>query len=273
MYAPERRALITKLVQERERMSVHELAEHLQVTPETVRKDLTELEAHGLLERTHGGAVRVDRLSYFTPVTQRMGLRLDEKRAIAHEALRLIRPDDTIAIDAGTTTIHLAQAIPATMNLTVVTYSILVASALVDRRNVNVYMLGGQLRENSRAAVGGWAEDQLRQVTVDHAFLGVDGIDTRHGLTTHNLAEARVKALMVQSARSVTVLADSSKFGRQEFARVDDLSGVNTIVTDSGVAPHWAGDLAQHDVALVVTHPESGARVSAPRKGSADRVG
>lgn len=77
----------------------------------------------------------------------------------------------------------------------------------------------------------------------------------------------------MQSARSVTVLADSSKFGRQEFARVDDLSGVNTIVTDSGVGPHWAGDLAQHDVQLVVTHPEPDARGSAPRTGGPDRLG
>ena len=246
MYAAERRAEILRLVQERGRVAVQALAEHLSVAPETVRKDLNELERHGLVARTHGGVVRVDRLSYITPVTERSGLREAEKRAIAAHAVTQLEQDSTIGIDAGTSTIALARAIPPALRLTVVTYSIVVAGILADHPGVTVYTLGGEFRPNSRASVGTWAEQQLSSITLDACFISVDGISVQHGLTTHNLAESRVKALMIAASHRAFVLADSSKLGRREFAKVGALSSVDHIITDAGSSSaDWVAPVAE----------------------------
>lgn len=258
MYLAERQAEISRLTQELERVSVQELAARFAVTPETIRKDLSELEVHGLIKRTHGGAVRVERLSYSTPVTERTELRHEEKRAMARAAIPMLRPDATVGIDAGTSTIELAQAIPRDLPLTVVTYSILVAGALVDLPQVSVYLLGGLLRPNSRGAVGTWAQRQLSDVTLDIAFLSVDGISVQQGLTTHNLEEAQIKQKMAHAARRVVVLADSSKFGKEEFSRVLPCQRVDDIITDWRLNPEWKFSLRDCDVRLIISEsPEA----------------
>lgn len=245
MYAAEREREILTVLRDQGRVSVHEMARRLAVTPETVRRDFTELEHRGLLRRTHGGAVKVERLSYSTPVTDREGMYDDEKKAIAQRAVDLIEDDSTIGIDAGTTTIKLAEAIGPDRRLTVVTYSVIVAGILVGHPNVTVHMLGGELRENSRAAVGSWTLDQVSNVTLDAVFLSVDGINRRHGLTTHNQAEAAVKSALMHAARRTVVVADHSKLKREEFARVAPLEHADIIVTDHQAPSHYVQQLEE----------------------------
>lgn len=245
MYAAERHREILGAVREQDRVSVQTLAESLGVTPETVRRDLTELEHRGLLRRTHGGAVRIERMSYSTPVTDRKGLYDDEKAAIAAFALEQIADDSTIGIDAGTSTIKLSELIPRTRRLTVVTYSLIVATNLAAHPHVKVHFLGGQIVENSRAAVGPWTLDAISRVTMDQVFLSVDGINRRHGLTTHNIDEAAVKSALMAASRRTVVLADNSKLKREEFGRVAPLEKVDEIITDSGVEPSYVHDLEE----------------------------
>lgn len=245
MYAAERHREILGAVRDQDRVSVQTLAETLGVTPETVRRDLTELEHRGLLRRTHGGAVRVERMSYSTPVTDRKGQYDDEKAAIAAAALAEIVDDSTIGIDAGTSTIKLSELIPPTRRLTVVTYSLIVAANLAAHPHVKVHFLGGQIQENSRAAVGGWTLDLVSRVTLDQVFLSVDGINRRHGLTTHNLDEAAVKSALMAASRRTIVLADNSKLKREEFGRIAPLERVDQIITDAGVEPSYVRDLEE----------------------------
>ncbi|MFD1860321.1 DeoR/GlpR transcriptional regulator [Aeromicrobium camelliae] len=237
MYAAERHREIVAAVRQHDRVTVQELAGRLSVTPETIRRDLSELEQRGLLRRTHGGAVRVERTSYVSPVTdaERQNLNAAEKTAIAREALAHVEDDSTIAIDAGTSTIKLAELIGPERRLTVVTYSLVVATVLAGHPHVSVHLLGGRVVANSRSAVGPWTEELVDRVTLDTAFLSVDGVNVRHGITTHNIDEASIKAKLMKAARSTVVLADSTKFGREEFGRIAALSEVDTILTNEGV--------------------------------------
>ncbi|MDT0269638.1 DeoR/GlpR family DNA-binding transcription regulator [Streptomyces sp. DSM 44915] len=261
MYAAERQREIMSVIRLRDRASVQDLAQALGVTPETVRRDLTALERRGLLRRTHGGAVHVERVSFSTPVTDRAGVYDAEKDAIAAGALERIVDDSTIGIDAGTTTIKLAELIPKTSRLTVVTYSLIVASELAAHPGVQIHFLGGQIQENSRAAVGTWALEHIGRITLDQVFLSVDGINTRHGLSTHNLAEAQVKAALMNAARHTVVMADRSKFGREEFGRVAPLADVDLIITDAGVSAEQLAEVREQGPEVIAI---PGSRATAP---------
>lgn len=231
-------------IREHGRATVNDLAEALAVTTATVRRDLSDLEERGLLRRTHGGAVRVERVSFTVPVTNRVGQFDEEKRAIAAHALGMIDDDMTVGIDAGTSTIELAKLITPDRRLTVVTYSLIVASTLAGHPDVRVQFLGGEVRENSRATVGSWTLEMARRITLDIAFLSVDGISPTFGLTTHNLQEAEIKRALMDAARRSVVLADRSKLARSEFGRIAPLEDVHDVVTD---------DLAPADLVADVT--------------------
>ncbi|MAT17103.1 MAG: D-beta-D-heptose 1-phosphate adenosyltransferase [Leifsonia sp.] len=235
MYAPERHQAILELAQSRGRVDVRDLAEQLQVTPETIRRDLTSLERRGLVRRAHGGAVPIERASLSHTVPERETVQSAEKTAIAYAALAEVPDSGSILIDAGTTTIRLAESLPRDRRLTVVTHSLPVAMALTDRREIELHFLGGMLRGDSLSAVGTWTHQMIGMVAVDVAFLSVNGITPERGLTTSNLAESAVKSAMIRAARRTVVLADHRKFGREEFSRIAPLAAVDTIITDEGV--------------------------------------
>lgn len=233
MYAPERHQAILEQARSNGRVEVRELAELLSVTPETIRRDLTSLERRGLVRRAHGGAIPVERSVVGPAVTDRNAIQVAEKRAIATAALEELPDGGSIIIDAGTTTIALAELLPADRQLTVVTHSLPVAMALAGRDNIELHMLGGQVRATSRASVGTWTHQMVSMVSVDVAFLSINGITPERGLTTHNIAEAAVKSAMIKASRRSIVLADHSKFGREEFGRVAPLAAIDTIITDA----------------------------------------
>lgn len=233
MYAAERHQAILEQARANGRVDVRELAELLNVTPETIRRDLTSLERRGLVRRAHGGAIPVERSVMSSPVSAREELFTAEKLAIATAALEEIPDGGSIIIDAGTTTIGLAKLLPAGRSLTVVTHSLPVAMALSDRDDIELLVLGGSVRQSSRAAVGTWTHQMVSMVSVDVAFLSVSGITPERGLTTHNIAEAAVKTALIKAAKRSIVLADHTKFGREEFGRIAPLGAIDTIITDA----------------------------------------
>lgn len=255
MFAAEREREILTALRQQGRISVKNMARQLEVTPETVRRDLKELEQRSLLRRTHGGAVKLERLSFSTPVTARKGLHDEEKVAISRVAAELIEENSTIAIDAGTTTIHLAEAISHERRLTVVTYSLIVASTLAAHPNVTVHMLGGEVKTNSRATIGDWASNAIERITLDQVFLSVDGINEKHGLTTHNMGEAVVKSKLIDASRQAVVLADHSKLMREEFSRVASLELIDLIITDHNAPRNYIEKLEELGPDIVIADP------------------
>lgn len=231
MYAPERHQQILETARARGRVEVAGLARELAVTPETVRRDLTALERRGVLRRVHGGAIPVERLGIEPGVADRETHAAGEKDRIARAALDELPDGGSIILDAGTTTVRLAELLPTDRELTVVTHSIPVASILVSRHNLTLHLLGGVVRGRTLAAVGDWTRAQVAEVYADVAFMGTNSISVERGLTTPDTVEASVKRALMQAARRTVVLADHTKFGREDFARVAPLTDVDTVIT------------------------------------------
>lgn len=243
MYAEERQQHILETARTDGRVEVTALAERLDVTPETVRRDLTALERRGLLRRVHGGAIPVERLGFEPAVATREERLVTEKERIAKAALAELPDEGTILIDAGTTTGRLAELLPRDRELTVVTNSLTVAGQVATQSNLSLYLLGGRVRGRTLACVGEWAERALADVFVDVAFVGTNGLSRERGLTTPDQSEAAVKRAMIASARRAVVLTDHSKVGIDHFALVSPLAEIDTIITDSGLDAETAAEL------------------------------
>ncbi|ROS62372.1 DeoR family transcriptional regulator [Frigoribacterium sp. PhB160] len=252
MYAPERHQQILDSARTRGRVEVAGLARELSVTPETVRRDLTALERRGVLRRVHGGAIAVERLGVEPPVSDRQATATEEKERIARAALDELPDGGSVIIDAGTTTVLLAGMLPADRELTVVTHSLPVANVLITRPNITLHLLGGIVRPRTLAAVGEWTRTQIGEVFADVAFMGTNGISAERGLTTPDIAEARVKKALMAASRRTVVLVDHTKFGREDFARVAPLSEIDTVITDTGVDADLADDVERSGPRVVI---------------------
>jgi len=234
MYAEERQHEIVRIARSSGRVDVGTLAETLQVTAETIRRDLSTLERAGVLRRVHGGAIPVERVGFEPALATRDSVLVEEKERIAKAALAEVPDEGAIILDAGTTTGRLAQALPADKELTVVVNSPVIATALGTRKNLQVLLLGGRLRGRTLATVDDWALRPLQDMYVDVAFLGTNGCSVERGLTTPDPAEAAGKRAMIRAARRCVVLADHTKLGNDCLARFGDLSDIDTLITDGG---------------------------------------
>ncbi len=243
VYATERQQEILSRARLEGRVEVRTIAEALDVTPETVRRDLTALERHGLLHRVHGGAIPVERLGFEPAVSERESVMAGQKERIAKAALDELPDGGAIILDAGTTTARLAELLPNDRELTVVTHGLPIAITLATRANITVHLLGGTVRGRTLAAVGTWTERDVRDVYADVAFLGINGLTVERGLTTPDLVEAGVKRALVAAARRTVVLADHTKIGRSEFAYVAPLAAIDTVISDIDLEPELAEEI------------------------------
>ncbi|MCN0179550.1 DeoR/GlpR family DNA-binding transcription regulator [Salinispora arenicola] len=251
MYAEERQQEIVRLARSNGRVDVATLAGTLQVTTETIRRDLTVLERAGVLRRVHGGAIPAERLGFEPALATRDSVLIHEKERIAAMALAEVPSEGSIILDAGSTTARLAEALPTDRELTVVVNSPVIATLLGSRPNLNVLLLGGRLRARTLATVEDWALRAIADLYVDVAFLGTNGCSVRRGLTTPDPAEASVKRAMIAAARRAVLLADHTKFGNDHFARFGSLTDLDLIVTDSAVEDRLAVEMESAGVRVV----------------------
>jgi DeoR family transcriptional regulator, fructose operon transcriptional repressor len=251
MYAAQRQQRIVELARGAGRVDVAALAAEFEVTAETVRRDLTALERHGVLRRVHGGAIPVERLGFEPGLAARDAAMTEEKERIAKAALAELPAEGSVLLDAGTTTARLAELLPGERDLTVVTNALPIALTLSVRPGLNLLLLGGRVRGRTLAAVDDWALRDLRDIYVDVAFVGTNGISAERGLTTPDPAEAAVKRAMVAAGRRVVVLADHTKIGLDHFARFGELEDVDLLVTDSGLVAEEAARLETAGVEVV----------------------
>lgn len=252
MLVAERYEKIVQLVNDRGSIRVSELSELCQVTEETIRRDLDRLEMAGRLRRSHGGAVSIkdqQPLHAEIPYAEREIIRAEEKRRIAAEAVKLIKPKDRILLDASSTAWYMASSMPD-IPLTVLTNSIKVATELAGKEKIEVISTGGILAQRSLSFVGPLAERSLDAYHVDKAFLSCKGVHLERGISESNELQARVKQKMVGMADEVIVLADSSKFGVQAFTHVADLADVDSIVTDRSIDPETLRQLADRSISV-----------------------
>lgn len=234
MYAVERREEIATLIKERGRGDVTELADRFAVTPETIRRDLTELEQRRLLRRVHGGAISIHRFRSEPAIAEKAAAMATEKTAIATAALSFVPEHGSVLLDAGTSTLALARIFPE-RELTVFTHSVAIALELASRRDLHLHVIGGRVRTRTLANVDDWALRQLADLRVDVAFVGTNGFSVQRGLSTPDPAEAAVKHAICVAAAQTVVLADHSKLDQESAVRFAPIDGFDVLISDGGL--------------------------------------
>ena len=226
------------------------LAKELGASPATIRRDLATLERQRLLERTHGGAV-AHAVSYELPLRYK-GVRFaEEKRRIAAAAADRVTEGMAVGLTGGTTATEVARALASLPRLTIVTNALNIAAELGVRPNIKLIVTGGLARSQTYELSGPIAEASLAGLTLDVAFIGVDGVDAKAGCTTHEEVEAHTNQVMIRHAQRAVLVADSSKIGQVTFARICPVQDVDELITDQGADP--AAVQAFREIGMQVT--------------------
>ncbi|MEC3976798.1 DeoR/GlpR family DNA-binding transcription regulator [Amycolatopsis sp. H20-H5] len=232
MLAAERRDLLLARLENDGKLVAKELAAELAVSEDSVRRDLRELAAAGLCQRVYGGALPV------SPAIGDHGFRasvnLEGKDRVAARAAGLVHPGATVILDGGTTALAVVLALPLDLTATIVTHSVAVAAALLDHRDVEVYLIGGRLFKHSAVTCGAAAAEAAEGVNADLFLLGVTGVHADAGLTTGDADEAAMKRTLARRAADTYVLASAEKVGAASRFSVLPFAEVAGIVTDAG---------------------------------------
>lgn len=263
--AARRRSLAADLVAERGFVRVAELSESFGVTPVTARADLDALERAGLVRRVHGGAVpagaapaaeaRPDREPSFE---EALAASVVPKQRIGELAASLVRSGQSVILDVGTTTLQVARALRARVDLddvTILTNGLSIALELEPEiPRFTVIVTGGTLRPKQHSLVHPLAGSILDDVHVDFAFIGCNGVDPTLGVTNANLPEAAVKALMLRRAARSVIVADASKLGEAHLGRIGPIDAFDTLVTDAAAPAVLVGELRDAGLEVLVAH-------------------
>ena len=218
-------------------VSVVRLAEALGVSVVTVRHDLDVLERQQVLRRVRGGAIAVRPARFQRSLHPLNSAFEPEKQRIGELAASLVRDGETIIIDAGSTTLALARALPRSLqDVAVVTTALDVALEMEAHAGVKVVVTGGTVAKPQRCLVPPFATTLLQQINADVAFLACSGVDAQKGFTTQSWEEAEVKHAILAAASRVVFLADHGKIGHVATAKIMDLAGAELLVTDSGAS-------------------------------------
>ncbi|MFH2132654.1 MAG: DeoR/GlpR family DNA-binding transcription regulator [bacterium] len=233
MKIPEiRRSEISRLVLENRRESIAHLSETLDVSEETIRRDLYVLHARGHLVKVHGGAVAPDTPGLGT-AERRSIQQADEKKRIAVAAKKLFKKGDSLMIDAGSTTDAFAEALSTVPSLTVITNSLQVAQTFWHAGNGHsVILTGGELRLDTAETLGEIALQQLSQFSVDHAVLTIGGIKESGEIMRYRIDEVMIARAMIEHAKNVTILADHTKMLTPALMKICEMEQVTNLVTD-----------------------------------------
>jgi DeoR/GlpR family transcriptional regulator of sugar metabolism len=237
------------------RASVAELAHGMGVTSSTIRRDLRRLERDGRLLRTYGGAAIRETI----PLVNEVDPALEAKRRIASAAAGLVEDGETIVISSGSTALEFARRL-GDRRLTVITNALDVANVLLDQPGIELIVLGGVVRPGMHSMLGHLAELSSRELRADVLFMGIGAISLEHGLMNDSVPEILTDRALRRMARSVTVLADASKFDRVATGFVFGLEEVERIVTYAAVTPDVVDALTTHQITVLVAG-ESGIEI------------
>jgi DeoR/GlpR family transcriptional regulator of sugar metabolism len=248
MFAEERRNRLLELVRIRRFASLPELAEALQVSESTVRRDVEQLEEQGSARRTHGGVLYAGISPKSPHFDSSQEIRWDQKRAIAERTIGWVEDGDTILLDGGSTTYEVARLMVG-RRLHVVTNSLPVANLFAYDGNSDLVLIGGNICPRSGVSQGPYADKMLTTLRVRKTILSVAGIH-EDGFFNNNLMLVQTERAMMKAADEVIVVADSSKFGHQSLTHLCPLGAVDRLVTDAGISPEWRARVEAAGVSL-----------------------
>ena len=258
MLAQQRHKHILDMLKRNGTVNTSDLVQKMNVSSETIRKDLDALEHSGQLKRVHGGAVAVPSESEVAPSIGYVSLEtrntqhMNEKAAIAAYAASMIKENQVIALDYGSTSFVMAKELAKRFqSLTIITNSVQNALALVNCPDFTIILVGGILNKKE-LSLGNDFSPLLNNLHIDTLFMSVSGIHPKVGLTDQSFSEARVQNQMREMASKTIVLADSDKFGRASLVKLCGLQDVTSIITDSGIDPEIQMQICDAGVNLIV---------------------
>lgn len=233
MFSEKRKSIIAEYIKNNEYARISELAEKLNISESTIRRDLELLEKDGVLQRVHGGAKKTNGLEKamsFTFFTEQVNIHKEEKKRIAEFAASLVKDGESAIIDAGSTAYYVAEQLK-NRNIKVITNSLPAINLLAESR-VDLIVIGGNLFPEAGVFLSSLTEEMLRKINADKLFLGVGGIfQTR--ITNNDMLLIGVQKVMMEISREIIVVADHTKFDKKALNQLADISSVQHIITDS----------------------------------------
>ena len=235
MLKEERQQAIIDLLRQDGKVLVADLLTRLKSSEDTIRRDLNDLAEAGILQRVHGGALPRFPL---LPYEQRVRETTAVKRAMAQTAARLLHERQVILMDSGSTVLEVVGYLPTTFRATIVTNSLPVAAALIHHPDIEVQVLGGQLKKDAQAMVGVPVVESLRQLRADVCLLGVCSLHPDIGISMLDLEEAHVKRAMIEQAAEVVAVVEAAKLGMAAPYVIGPISALTYLVTESSLEQH-----------------------------------
>lgn len=248
----ERRKFILDNIFQNGFVRVADLADALQVTQTTIRKDLTYLEGQGLLYRAYGSALPTTAQVMDISLNTKKLINFKKKQKIGRRAVELLQENDSIMMGAGSTIEVMAEVLKPRGRLNVVTPAVNISMALGDMSGVSVMQLGGILYGNSLCVIGSESKNQLKNLHCSKIFFGVDGVDPEFGVTCATIEEAELLHQMIEVSASAVVLADSSKLGYKGFGRICGCEDIDILITDTGIKEDTRKALERLGVRVIV---------------------
>ncbi len=236
MLKKERQRKILEIVERSGKVEVEQLATNLAVSVMTIRRDLTELDELGFIERVHGGALlpRQPTAREELPVIERSNEKAEIKGRIGGAVAGLIQDGDKIFLGSGSTTAAIATALLHHRNLTVITNALNIANILMNAPQIKLAVIGGFVRRSELSLIGHFAENALHGLQVDKLVIGIRGIDPVKGLTSDNMEELLTDQAIMNTSKTVIVAADHSKFGHVAAIRTAPITTASKIITNVG---------------------------------------
>ena len=234
MLKAERQNYILNLLEREGKVHAVSLSEALQISVDTIRRDLQELAEAGKVQRVHGGALPASPAA--VDFSTRQWISSEAKLTLAKTAVSLIKPHQVIFMDGGTTTLLMAHQLPQNLQATVITHSPPLALALINHPHIDVQVLGGRLDKKARVAVGVPVVEAYRRIQADICLLGICSVHPNVGITAPSLEESYVKQAMVEQASEVVALATEDKLGTAASYRVAPITELTHLVTETAVS-------------------------------------
>lgn len=248
---PERKHKILKILDKKESREVQEIAEELGTSVITIRRDLQQMAEEGLLIRTHGGAMKAPAPHPFSAFADKQTSAEDKKQYIGKLAAAEVRPGDTIFLDCGSTVFAMCASLKKITPLRIITNSLPVLAALMDIEGITVNLVGGEVDPQRKAIHGERAVAHIESYHAVKAFISVDGISVKNGLTAFSEKEASIGKAMAGQADVVYLLCDSSKIGKDSYLKFAPLSLFHFLVTDQEISATHAASLKAKAVQII----------------------
>lgn len=252
MLSNEREIDIVRMVQERGSCTVSAIAERLDVTTETVRRNLKSLVKKGLLIKYHGGVMVPQTVTTEPPLERRMRVMAEEKIAIAAKVAEMVQDGDSLMLDTGSTTIYVARALASHNGLTVLTNSLEIARILAQKSDNKIFMPGGEVRADDSAVFGTAALEFVRNFRAQRAILSLGAVGPDGTLANYHLCEAEFTRALIRSCEQAWVVADHTKLDRTATYAICDLKDVDVLITDKSLSPAFSSRCRSAEVKVVV---------------------